>query len=169
MFERGWEVEKSIEVGLSSHGDNVWLAIISNWHTVSYQCTIFSIQLANSFVLLCCILFRLSSFMDSGDLTTCILDCCFIGTGTNVWHMPYVYWIFLHNPPWISVWIKLISSELDIANHVMVSQLYGHGDVVSNRLWRHQQNENGASETRGWWVQIVIFIVIFGFIMSCKK
>ena len=35
------------------------------------------------------------------------------------------------------------------------SQLSGHCDVISNRLWRHQQNENWASETRGRCVNIV--------------
>ena len=77
--------------------------------------------------------------------------------------------LFLHDRPWISPWIKSISNELDIIIHMTASQLSGHCDVISNRLWRHQQNENWASETRGRCVNIVVFIVIIGFVMSCKK
>ena len=77
--------------------------------------------------------------------------------------------IFSPDRPWISPWIKSISNELDITIHVIASQLSGHRDVISNRLWRHQQNENPASETRGRCVMIVVFIVICGFVMSCKK
>ena len=79
----------------------------------------------------------------------------------------YVY--FLHDRSWISPWIKSISNELDITIHVIASQLSINCDVISNRLWRHQQNENRASETRGWRVKIVVFIAIYGFVMSCKK
>ena len=49
---------------------------------------------------------------------------------------------------WISPWIKSISNELDIIIHVIVSQLSGHCDVISKRLWRNQQNVSQASETR---------------------
>ena len=59
------------------------------------------------------------------------------------------YMLFLHDRPWISSWIKSISNELDVTIHVIASQLSGPCDVISNRLWRHQQNENRASETRG--------------------
>ena len=52
---------------------------------------------------------------------------------------------------------------------MIASQLSGHCDVVRNRLWRHQQNENRASETRGRWENIVIFIVICGFATSWKN
>ena len=77
---------------------------------------------------------------------------------------------FLHNWPWISQWIKPISSELDITFHVSESQLSGYCDVISNLLWHHQQNENQASEIRGWSIKLfIIFIVIYGFVMSCKK
>ena len=69
----------------------------------------------------------------------------------------------------ISPWIKSISNELDITIHMISSQLSCHCDVISNQLWRHQQNENWASETRGRCVKIVVFIIIYGFIMSCKK
>ena len=65
---------------------------------------------------------------------------------------------FLHDQPGISPLIKLISSELDISIHVITSQLSDHCDVIGNWLWRHQQNENWASETRGRCVKIVIFI-----------
>ena len=56
---------------------------------------------------------------------------------------------FLHGRPWISPWIKSISNELDTTIHVISSQLSGHCDVINNRLWRHQQNDNRTSETRG--------------------
>ena len=38
---------------------------------------------------------------------------------------------------------------LDTIIHVIASQLYGHCDAISIRLWRHQQNEDRASETQG--------------------
>ena len=53
--------------------------------------------------------------------------------------------ISLHDWPWISPWMKSISNELDITIHVLVSQLSGHSNVISNRWWRHQQNVNRAS------------------------
>ena len=79
------------------------------------------------------------------------------------------YRLFLHDRPWISPWIKSISNELDITCHVFASQLSGHCDVIANRLWRHQQNVKRTSETRGWCVKILVFSVIYGFVMSCKK
>ena len=48
--------------------------------------------------------------------------------------------MFLHDRPWISPWIKSICNELDITYHVIASQLSGHCDVISTRLWRLQQN-----------------------------
>ena len=62
-------------------------------------------------------------------------------------------YVFLHDPPWISPWIKSISNELDITCHVFVPKLSGHCDVINNRLWRHQKNVKRASETRGWCVK----------------
>ena len=53
---------------------------------------------------------------------------------------------FLHDRPWISPWIKSISNELDITFHVIASQLSGHCDVISTRLWRHQQNVQSQTE-----------------------
>ena len=79
------------------------------------------------------------------------------------------YMNFLHDRPWISPWMKSISSKLDITIHVIVSQLSDHCDVTSNQLWCHQQSDIRASETQRWCVKIVIFIVIYGFVMSCKK
>ena len=76
---------------------------------------------------------------------------------------------FLYDPPWISLWIKSISNELDITNLMITSQESGHCDVIRNRLWRHQWNENRASETWGGCVKIVGFIVIYGVVMSCMK
>ena len=69
---------------------------------------------------------------------------------------------FLKDRPWIS-------NQLDITFHVIASQLSDRCDVISNRLWRHQQNVNWASETRRRFVKIVVFIVIYGFVMSCKN
>ena len=63
---------------------------------------------------------------------------------------------FLHDRPWISPWIKSISKELDIIIHVIASQLSRYCDVIRNRLWRHHQNEDRASETRGRCVKIVV-------------
>ena len=64
--------------------------------------------------------------------------------------------LFLHDRPWISPWIKSISNELDIVIHVIASQLSGQCDVIGNRLWRHQLNENRVSETRKRCVKIVV-------------
>ena len=75
----------------------------------------------------------------------------------------------LHDRPWISPWLKSIHNELDISIHVIASQLSGNCDVTSYRLWRHQQNENRASETRGRWEKIVVFIVFYELVTSCKK
>ena len=63
---------------------------------------------------------------------------------------------FLHDRPWISPWIKSISNELDIDIHVIASQLSGHCDIIGNRWWRHQENENWVSEPRERWVKIVV-------------
>ena len=60
----------------------------------------------------------------------------------------------LHHRPWISLWIKSISNELDIIIHVIASQLSRYCDVISNQLWRHQQNDDRASQTRGRCVKI---------------
>ena len=49
---------------------------------------------------------------------------------------------FLHDRLWISLWIKLISNELDFIIHVIASQLSRHSDIISNRLWCHQHNED---------------------------
>ena len=81
----------------------------------------------------------------------------------------YLNCYFLHDRPLISPWIKSISNELDITIPVMASQLPGPCGVISNRLWRHQQNVDRKSETRGRCVRTVVFIVICGFVMSCKK
>ena len=63
---------------------------------------------------------------------------------------------FLHDWSWISPWIQSISNELDIIIQVIASQLSCHCDVTSNRFWRHHQNENRASETRGRCVKLVV-------------
>ena len=78
-------------------------------------------------------------------------------------------WMFLHDRPWILPWIKSISNELDITIHVIAPQVSGNCDVIGKRSWRDQQNENRASETRGRCVKLVVFIVIYGFVISCKK
>ena len=64
--------------------------------------------------------------------------------------------MFLHDRPWISPPIRLISNELDTTIDVIASQWSGHCDVISNQLWRHRQNVNRTSETRGRCVQIVV-------------
>ena len=70
---------------------------------------------------------------------------------------------------WISLCIKTISNELDITFQVIASQLFGHRDVISNRLWRHHQNVNRANKTQGRCVKIIVFIIIYGFVMSWNK
>ena len=42
--------------------------------------------------------------------------------------------------------MKSISNELDSTIHVIASQLSRKCDVISNRLWRHQRNENRFSK-----------------------
>ena len=84
-------------------------------------------------------------------------------------YIKIMHYCFLHDRLWTLPWIKSIYNELDITIHVTASQFSGHCDVINDRLWRHQQNENQASETQGQCVKIVIFIVIYGFILSCKK
>ena len=78
-------------------------------------------------------------------------------------------WYCLHDRPGTSPWIKSISNEFDFTFHVFASQLSRYCDAISNRLWRHQQIEDRANETRGRCVKIVVFIVMYGFVMSCKK
>ena len=48
---------------------------------------------------------------------------------------------FLHDRTRILPWIKSISNEVDIMIRMIESQLCGHCDIISNRLW-HQQNVN---------------------------
>ena len=64
-----------------------------------------------------------------------------------------------HDRSSISPWTKSISNELDIIIHVTASQLSGHCDV-NGRLWRHQQNENRARETRTQCIKIMIRCVV---------
>ena len=79
------------------------------------------------------------------------------------------YDIFLPDLPWVSPWIKSISNTLDIIIHMIASQLSGHCDVIDNRLWRHQNIENRASETLRRCGKFVASIINYGFVMSCKK
>ena len=59
------------------------------------------------------------------------------------------------------------SNELDITIHLISPQLSGDCDVISNRLWCHQQDVNQSGETwPGQCVKMVVFIAIYGFIMS---
>ena len=103
-----------------------------------------------------------------------ILDCfqpitiSLLHWGMNKMAAPINDW-FLHDRPWISPWMKSISNELNIIIHVIASQSSGHCEFIGNWLWRYQQNENSASETRGRCIKTVVFIVIYGFVMSCKK
>ena len=55
-----------------------------------------------------------------------------------------------------SVFCVSVVSSSYIIIHVIAPQLSAHCGVISNRLWRHQQNENRASETRGRWVKLVV-------------
>ena len=73
-----------------------------------------------------------------------------IGTNDHLEYRP-----FLQDRPWISPWIKSISNELDIIIHVIASQLSRYCDIISNRLWRHQQKKDRASEARRRCLKIV--------------
>ena len=75
------------------------------------------------------------------------------------------YEVFLHDQPCKS----LICSKLDISIQVIALQLSCYCDVISNRLWRHQQNKDQASETRGQCVKIFVFIIIYVVVITCKK
>ena len=77
--------------------------------------------------------------------------------------------VLLHTRPWIWPWIKSISNELEFTIHVIASQLSRYCDVISNRLLRHQQKKDHVSETRRQCVKLIVFIVIYIFVMSCKK
>ena len=84
-----------------------------------------------------------------------------------MWDEPNIFmtkYHFLHDQSWISSWKNSISNELDIITRVIASQSSVDCDVISTRLWRHHQNENRVSETRGRCVKIVVFIVIDGFV-----
>ena len=83
--------------------------------------------------------------------------------------IPTTNFFFLHDRLWISPWIKSISNELDVIIHVIASQLSPYCDVINNRLWRHHRNVTPASDAWGRCVKIVVFIVIFIVVMSCKK
>ena len=83
----------------------------------------------------------------------------------------HYHFCFLHDRQWmwISRWIKSISNELYITFHVIVSQWSRHFYVTSNRSWHHQDNVNWASDTKRQCVEIPIFIIIYGFFISCKN
>ena len=60
-----------------------------------------------------------------------------------------IYNCILYDRPCISSWINPMFNELDILFHVVASELSGHCDVISKRLWCRQQNVNWANEARG--------------------
>ena len=65
--------------------------------------------------------------------------------------------------------IAVNTIDIDITFHMIASQLSGYCDIISNWLWHHQQNMKWVSETRRQCVKIVDFIIIYGFIIACKK
>ena len=70
---------------------------------------------------------------------------------------------------WFLTWtvMNIAVNKIDIWR---VRYHFSRDDVtVVWPLWRHQQNVSWASETRRRCVKIVIFIVIYGFLMSCEK
>ena len=94
-------------------------------------------------------------------MSPCIANCLhalqIAWNSVHVRNLPIYIWtsrshghqhkpVFLHDRQWISPWIKSISNKLDVTIHVISSQLSGQCDVISNRLWRHQQNENWADD-----------------------
>ena len=68
--------------------------------------------------------------------------------------------------PAVSPWIKSMF-ELNITTHVIASQLSGF--LTSSAIECDVIGRNRASETRGRCVKIIVFIVMYGFVMSCKK
>ena len=101
----------------------------------------------------------------------CWLEKLVYGEKTHAGHKCPLLWckVCSYDRSWILPWIESISNELDITCNVIAPQLSAHCDVISNRLWRHQQNVKQTSKTRAQWVKIVEFIVIYGFAVSCKK
>ena len=77
--------------------------------------------------------------------------------------------LFLIRPTVNIVMNKSISNEVDIVFHVLASQLSGDYRVISNRLWRLQQNVNRANEKWSRCARIVAFIVIYGFVCRVRK
>ena len=63
-------------------------------------------------------------FMCYIAIMKCWLTCCFEGS--------------IHNPSWISQWIKSISNELDITYNMPVPQSF----CLCSQLWNHQENVN---------------------------
>ena len=101
------------------------------------------------------------------------LDIYYIVIQLSVKGKP-LFWNHLLNiclaiSPQVEDVIFLTRPAMNIAVNTIViaSQLPGHRNVISKCLWRHQQNENWASETRG--VKIFVFIAIYGFVVSYKK
>ena len=47
--------------------------------------------------------------------------------------------------------------------------MYCDCDIISNQLWCHQQNVNWLSETRGGWIKIIIFIVLWDLIYCVRN
>ena len=87
-------------------------------------------------------------------------NLCFCNINTDA-----DYLTFLHDRPWKSPWMKLISHRLDITFNVLAlvaSKLSGNCDVTSNRVWRHQQNVNRANKKRIRCMMIVVSIVMYG-------
>ena len=119
----------------------------------------FRIRVIKSVMKMFRILYQIVALMNVVILRLC--NRLWLQQGLQLRHIPD----FFHELPWI----KSISNELDTTIHVIASQLSRYCDVICNRLWRHQQNEDRVSETRGRCVNIVVFVIIYGYIMSCKK
>ena len=56
-----------------------------------------------------------------------------------------------------------------IVSHWIVSQLSGHCDIISNRLWHHQQNENQVGETWERCVKIVVLSLFMDLICHVRN
>ena len=90
-------------------------------------------------------------------------DMCLLIPATHAENAPCVLEVKLRYSYAVNTWIKSISNQLYITFNAIASQLSGHCGVISNLLWRHQQNVNRASGT------LRRFIVIYGFFISYKK
>ena len=67
----------------------------------------------------------------------------------------WILYVF-HDRLWILLWMKSISNELDITIYMIMSQLVGHCDIISNWLWRSHNNVSWVSKA-----QVHVYSLLF--------